>query len=96
MPHLSPLLSAADELDDFDLRAGLQDRLGPARLLDDPAVQLDCHTGRIKPQLVQQAEDGLTLRGRLRLAVDNDVDGHASRLTPFFVPIIVKFTPLKS
>ena len=82
-------LPSADELHNLNLRARLQYGLGPARLLDDPAIQFYGHARRIKLQLVQKAENGLALRGRLRLAVDNDVDGHSSWLTPFFVPIIV-------
>ncbi len=88
---------SADELDDFNLRARFQDCLGPARLFDYAPVKFDCHAGRVKLQLLQQAKNGLTLRGGLLLAVHDDVDGHCSGgypcwLTPFFVPIIVKFS----
>jgi hypothetical protein len=83
------LLPSADELYNFNLRAWLQNRLGPTGLLDNTAIQFNSHARRVKLQLVQQAEDSLPLRGCLGFAVDYDVDGHSSWLTPFLVPIIV-------
>ena len=64
-----------------------------AAIRDFPTVEFADYERRLATmqetlQLVQQAEDRLTLRGRLGLAVYDDVDGHAW-LTPFFVPIIV-------
>jgi len=69
-------LTAADELHNFDLRTGPEDGRGPVRLLDDVAVQFDRDTRGIQIQLAEKAEDGLTLGGRLRLAVHHDVDRH--------------------
>ena len=45
---VTALLASADKLHDFDLCSCVQNRLAPARLLDDPAVQFHGHAGRVE------------------------------------------------
>ena len=54
-------LAAAHELHNFDLRAGLENRLGQLRLFHDAAVQFDGDPGGVKMQMAAKVENGLTL-----------------------------------
>ena len=74
---------AADELYNFKLRAGTENRFGPEGLLDNATVQFHGNARWVQLQLAQQAKEGLTFRGGLGPAIHYDVDGHAW-LTPLF------------
>src|ERR1017187_1412633 len=77
-----PLLSTTHELNDFQLCAGVQNRLRPERLLDNPALQLYCQARRVQFQLPDQAQDRLPFRGCLGFSVYRNLN-HVW-LTPLF------------
>src|ERR1035438_6551062 len=76
------LLSSAHKLNDLELRTRAQNRLPPARPLDDPSVQFHRHARRVQFQLPDETQDRLPLSGGLRLSVDRDL--HHLWLTPSF------------
>src|ERR1035441_4295818 len=76
------LLSSTHKMDDFELRTRAQNRLPPARPLDNPAIQLHRHARRVQFQLLDETQNRLPLSGSLRLAVDRDL--HHAWLTPSF------------
>ena len=70
-------LAAADELNDFDLRARGQDGGGPLRTLDDAPVELDGQTLGIQSQIADETGDGFARADLACVAIhcDSDIGG---------------------
>jgi hypothetical protein len=73
--HERALLAAADELDNFQMRAFGERGGGPVDRLHDATVELDGHTGRVESQRFEQWQNGVSVRHRAALAVDHDLNG---------------------
>jgi hypothetical protein len=70
-----PLSTAADELDDLDMRALRERRARPIGRLDDTAIKLHGDTGRVEIERLEQLQNSVPVRHRMGLAVDHDLDG---------------------
>jgi len=69
-------LSSTHKLHDFNLRACLERRAGPLRLLDDPPVEFNRHPRGVQLQLAEEGENREAVRNGLRFAIHLDLDGH--------------------
>lgn len=65
-------LSAADELDDFEVVAGLHSRLTPEPARENVAIPLDRNAVRPHADAFEQRDNSKAVRNFLRFAVDHD------------------------
>src|SRR5207245_10268147 len=72
VPSGAAALSAADELDDFDLRARGKPAGAPLRPADDAAVELNRDARGIEPQFVQELQRGAAGGSAAGFTVDYD------------------------
>ena len=80
-------LTAAHKLHYFDLSARMQNRIGPPRLLDDPAVEFDRDPRRVQAELFDEPEHSLSLGGCAGFAVEDDLYEHRSVDTLVLQPL---------